>query len=507
VEIAARPWTIIITLSYLSLVLAIGFWALRRTHSAVDFFIAGKRVGLVVTGFATMSAAFSGFVFMGGPGLTYKIGVASLFICIPVGITSGLLCWVVAKRLRMLAEVRDVLTVPDAVAVRFGSRPASGLAAVAVLSGTVGYLGAQMLALGVLVESIFGLERILGGWSLPVAMFAGMSVVMLYSTCGGMIAGVYTDLFQGVLMLVTAVAVFFYAMNAAGGPAGIVSSISSSPDFGAGFLEPLGTVPVMTALGFFFVFSIGTLGQPHMLHKFYMLNDPRKLKWMPLIIGFSQTVCILVWVGVGLAVPALVAQGGLQPLANPDGATPAFLMNIAPQFLAGLAFAGILAAIMSTADSFVNIGSAALVRDIPRAIGFRVRRELLWGRLATPCILIAATVFAYWYGDLIALLGTFAFGTFAAALAPVMAVGLNWKKVPASAACASIATGLILNLGMEFLARQTIFPSLPRPPLASGALPAVVALSASFGVLLVVSWWAGGSGEMPDADVEAVLDC
>jgi len=507
VPILARPVVIAVSLVYLALVLAIGIWSIRRTKSARDFFIAGQRVGLWVTGMATMSAAFSGFVFLGGPGLTYRMGVASLFIFIPVSFTSGLLCWVVAKRLRLLAEIREVYTIPDAIACRFRSRSASGLAALAVIVGTVGYLGSQMLALGVLVESIFGLRDLLGPWSLPVATLVGMAVVLAYSMAGGMLAGVYTDVLQGGLMVFAAVGVFGYAMVAGGGLNGITSSIARSSDFGPGFLEPFGTAPVLTALGLFFVFAIGTLGQPHMLHKFYMLDDPRKLKWMPLVVGGSQTACVLIWLGIGLAVPALVSQGRLAPLDNPDSATPLFLLNFTPQVLAGLVFAGILAAIMSTADSFVNIGSAALVRDLPRAFGRRVHRELLWGRVATLAIMLAATLLAWLYGDLIALLGTFAFGTFGAALAPALAVGLNWKRVTAAAATASIATGMTLNLGLEFLARQTWFPALPRSPLATGALPTAVALAGSFLVLFVVTWLSGDRQARLDPDIEAVLDC
>ncbi len=93
---------------------------------------------------------------------------------------------------------------------------------------------------------------------------------------------------------------------------------------------------------------------------------------------------------------------------------------------------------------------------------------------------LAAALLAWLYGDLVALLGTFAFGTFAAALAPALAVGLNWPGVTARAAAASIATGLVANLGLELLAR--------RAPLPGGALPSAVALAASFTVLFAVSW-------------------
>ena len=499
-----RPAILVCALAYLGAMVAIGVWSARRTRTSRDFFIAGQKIGLLVTGLATTSAAFSGFVFLGGPGLTYRLGVASLFIVLSVSFTAGLLCWTVGKRLRLLAEVREVYTVPDALAARYRSRWTAGLAAVAVLVGTVAYLGAQIQALGLLVEAIFGLRAPLGAWSLPAGMAVGVVLVLTYAVAGGMVAGVYTDLFQGLLMAGTGVAVFVVAVGAGGGVQEIASSISGSELFGPRFLEPLGTVPVTTAFGFFFVFSVGVLGQPQMLHKFYMLDDPRKLRWMPAVIAVSQSLCVLIWLGVGLAVPALVAQGRLAPLADPDRAAPELLLGFAPAAVAGLAFVGVLAAIMSTADSFVNIAAAALVRDLPRAFGRRVGNELRWGRWAVVAVAVASAGFAWAYGDLIALLGTFAFGTFAAGLAPAVAVGLNWRRVTPAAAVASIATGTGLNVGLE-LGRR--FGWLPEGVLPAGVLPSAVALAASFAVLFVVTWATGTpEGDEVEKDVAAVME-
>ncbi len=409
---------------YALAVLAIGAWSARRTRTPRDFWIAGQGIGLLVTGLATTSAAFSGFVFVGGPGLTYRLGASSFLICVSVSFTAGLLCWVVGRPLRLLAEVREVLTVPDAVLARYSSRWASGLAAVAVVVGCIGYLGAQVLALGVLLEGALG-TRGLGTWSLPVAMAVGLAVLVAYSAAGGMIAGVYTDVLQGALMVAAAVAVFARAWTVTGGGAEVVRRLTASAAFGPHFLDPLGGVPAATALGFFFVFGVGVLGQPHMLHKFYMLDDPRKLRWLPWVIALSQSLCLLIWVGIGLAVPALVAAGDLPPLTNPDRAAPVFLLAHAPGALAGLVLAGVVAAIMSTADSMLSVGAAALVRDLPKALGRRPGDELRRGRWAVVGLALAAAVVAWLYGDLVALLGTLAFGTFAAALAPALGGGVE----------------------------------------------------------------------------------
>ena len=124
-----KPLIAVAAILYLGVCVGLGAWSLRRTRNAQDFWVAGQALGVVVTGIATMAAAFSGFVFVGGPGLTYRIGLSSLFINVSIGFTAGLLGWTVAKRLRLLAEVRDVYTIPDAVLCRYRSRLASGAAA------------------------------------------------------------------------------------------------------------------------------------------------------------------------------------------------------------------------------------------------------------------------------------------------------------------------------------------------------------------------------------------
>jgi Na+/proline symporter len=502
VPLPESPLTIAAASAYLLVILSIGFWAARRTRTSRDFFIAGKRIGLFVTAMATMSAAFSGFVFLGGPGLTYRLGIGSLWIVVPVGFTAGLLCWVVARPLRMLAEVREIYTIPDALFCRYGSRVVSGLAALAIVLGTTAYLGAQMRALGLLLQSIFGLERLLP------AIAIGLLVLLIYGVLGGMVAGVYTDVVQGGLMLVAALAVFDRSLRVNGGWQELTRGIAGAEAFGEPFLQPLGLTAVLTAFGFFFIFGVGVLGQPQMLHKFYMLDDVRKLKWMPLVLGGSQTLCLLVWIGIGLAVPALVARGALQPLARADDAAPVFLIGHVPEALAGLLLAAVLAAIMSTADSFMNIGAAALVRDLPSAAGRPVRRELFWSRVAVAVLAVAAALLGWLYDDLIALLGTFAFGTFAAALAPAVAIGLNWRRVTPAAAAASIATGLSLNVLLELLSRQTRFGWFPGSPLAAGALPSAAALAGSFAVLFVVTWFErrGARPGRLDPDVQAALE-
>ena len=99
-------------------------------------------------------------------------------------------------------------------------------------------------------------------------------------------------------------------------------------------------------------------------------------------------------------------------------------------------------------------------------------------------------------------MGTLAFGTFAATLGPAVAIGLNWTRVPASAAIASMIVGMGLSLGLELWQR---LPGAPWP-LRPGAVPGAVALAASFAVLLGVTWWAPAADSAIDEDVRLALE-
>jgi Na+/pantothenate symporter len=106
------------------------------------------------------------------------------------------------------------------------------------------------------------------------------------------------------------------------------------------FLGPWGRLTPLAALSFFFVFSMGSLGQPQAVHKYYMLRDPLQLKWYPLLKTLGLVLVLLLYFSVGVGVKAFVLSGRLAPLASPDQATPALLLNVTPILLAALVFSG-----------------------------------------------------------------------------------------------------------------------------------------------------------------------
>lgn len=459
-------------LGYLAIVAAIGWWATRRTRTARDFFVAGQRLGVFPMAMAAMAASLSGFAFIGGPGLVYRFGIGAVYIVLPLAITSTMTAWVLARQLRSLGEGRGCFTIPDAIGARYGSRAARGLAAVALLIAVVGYLATNFLALGLVLDAVLGTGLAAGIW-------LGMLVTLAYSVSGGILAGVYTDVFQGVVMAVASLLVFVAAQQA-GGDIGLARTIMPADP---AFLSPFGTLGPLPALSFFFVFGIGVLGQPHVVHKFYMLRDPARLRWYPAVMSAAMLLGLLLFVGVGIAVKALVVEGRVPAPASPDDVTPVFLAWQGSPLLAGLVYAGVAAAIMSSVNSFLSVGAAALMHDLPVALGRETGDILHRGRWSTGLLALLGALVAVTSESAVAFLGIFGWGLFASTLVPALAIGLNWARGTRAGAIASIATGLVVTLVLETLAWLKAF-TFPAGVTAT-ALALVASLLVYVGVSLV----------------------
>ena len=486
-----QPLIVTIALLYFAIVAVIATWATRRTKNERDFFVAGAGVGLWTLAIAKMAASLSGFSFVGGPGLVYTIGLAGVFIILPGALSNALGAWVLAKKMRLLGEARGLLTVPAAIGARYRSPAARGLAAVGILIAVIGYMATNLLALGIVIEAIFGTSLAAGIW-------IGTAVILAYSVAGGILAGIFTDVFQGSVMAISSLMVVAFALKAGGGLTHISQTIMQAD---AKFLGPWGNAGPITALSFFFVFSVGSLGQPNVIHKFYMLKNPRQLKWYLLLMSVALLMAQLIYIAIGVVVKALVTQGSLAPLAKADQATPMFLLHAAPVLVAGLVFSGVAAAIMATVNSFMNAGAAALTLDIPTAFGRKLSDELLWGRITTIVLAVIAAGVAQVSGTLVAFLGIFGWGLFASTIAPALAVGLNWEGATKAGAIASICTGLGLTLVGGTLGYFKIIK------LPTGVDVASLSLITSLLVFFAVSWITrrNAASEL-DADIQLVME-
>jgi len=477
---------------YMGICIFVGLWALRKTKSSSDFFMAGRDLGIVVTGFAVFSSIMSGFGFVGGPGLVYHMGMSSMWMVIGAPMGTCISFYLLGKRIRLLAELKNSVSLPDVIASRYNSQATRFLASVAILLGVMGYLGTQILAMATVLQDIVGNTSI-GQLNIETCVAISFAVLVFYCVTGGIIASVYTDVVQGFIMVIAALLVFLAVTTTyPDGFMGITQTIrTDDPEA----ISPWGTVGILGCLSWYFLFTVGSSGQPHVITKLMMSKRIQDIRHtLPIsVIGYSLTA--LLWLSIGLAMRALVISGRHSELSTVDAAAPQFLQAYTHPLLAGLVFAALFAAIMSTADGFLNIGSAAIIHDIPQSLrGKSLKNELFWARTTTVIIALIASLFAIYSGDLVAIMGVFGWGTFAAALVPVVTIGFNWKRATAFAANAAIISSLAVNIGTKLFEIEIPYR------IDAGAIALLVSLTIFFGISLL------SKPPKLDNEVEAVMD-
>ena len=474
-----------------------GLWAMRRTRNASDFFIAGRGLGPVVIALALFSSTLSGFGFVGGPGLVYSIGVSSFWMVVISSTGYAIGFFLVAKRIRMIAELRNCISLPDIVAARYNSETVRFLMAVTIVLGVMGYLATQILAMAVVMQAILSGTVMFADIGLVACVVISSAVLIFYCVTGGIIASVYTDVVQGSIMMIAGTAILFTAMSVFDGGMAEATSIILADDSEA--IMPFGAAGVMASLGWFFVFGLGLAGQPHIITKMMMnknISDNRSILPMSL---FGYIMAALLWISIGVVIRAAAIDGVIDPLALPDDAASVFLSVFASPLLAGIVFAALFAAIMSTSDAFLNIGTAAIIHDIPKAIrGHSISNELFWARVVTVLLAIVAASFALYshYTDatLVAILGAFGWATFSASIFPVVAIGLNWKGATVMGAVTAIVAALLINFIVQLAG--IVLPY----GISGGLVSFVTSLLLFIGVSLL------GKPPELDADIESVLD-
>jgi sodium/proline symporter len=451
--------------AFLLLAAGLAWWSARRVHDSADYFAAGRRAGAWLVGVAGTAAAVSGFTFVGGPGLFAALGAGSLWIILSAPLTGALQCWAVGEPVVVLAERRRVLTIPELLAVRFGGPALRGLAAAAIAVGCVASLAVQVRAAAVLGEDFLRVPGV-------VAAVAAMLATTAYTAVGGMRAGLVADAVQGGVMAGFAVVLAAAALTAAGGPGTALATLERArPDL----LGSFGAAAPAQAWAWYLLFCVGTCAQPHYLQKFLFLRSPSQLRALPAVLTGALAATLAVWIGVGLAGSALVARG-MVTVGRPDDLAPRTMSLLGPWAVL-LAAVAVLAAMMSTAASFLNMAAAAITRDLPEALG-RPALGIFSARIATLLVAAAALAIGLASTRAVALLGLVGWGFFTAAFLPVVTLGLAWPGATARGAASAMAAGAMADVVLEAMRRH--LPTGLEPGLAGAALGMLV--------LVVVSW-------------------
>ena len=260
---------------YKLLLVAIGFWASKRTADGADFFLGGRGLGPIVAALSYSSSAASAWVLLGLTGIAYTVGLSTIWVALG-SITSMLVVWYwIAPRLMTFSRQHEHITLTEVVAHQTSGRARSVIVWVSTLiivSSFVMYVAAQFQGAGSTFAVTFGM-------SMQSSIALGAFVIMVYTLLGGFWAVSVTDALQGTLMAVTAVVMPIAAYIAVGGISGLLSGLetvssASQLSFSAGNagLFAIGVVLGGLAIGF------GTYGQPHLMARIMALRDERAMR-------------------------------------------------------------------------------------------------------------------------------------------------------------------------------------------------------------------------------------
>lgn len=347
---------IIAVLLYVCVLIGLGVIASRRTRNTRDYYAGGKSMGFWAVAFSSRATGESAWLLLGLTGFGAAFGVKGFWIVLGEMIGVGGAWLFMSRRFKRLTDRYDSITVPDYLESRFrdAGHGLRFIAAGALLIFVPIYVSAQIHATGEAFSAF--LE-----WNYYWGALFGFGVVMSYITFGGFKAVVWSDVFQGSLMLVGLVALPLVGIGVAGGIAPLLDTLRAQyPDhlsLTAGSDWNLFTI--VSILGLVAI-GIGFLGSPQVFVRFISLRSEKEIG--------KGTLVALTWtlladsgaVLVGIVGRALI-EGHLG--TGSEEVLPRMVNAFLPAFVAGLFIAVVLSAIMSTIDSLLVVASSAGVRD------------------------------------------------------------------------------------------------------------------------------------------------
>ena len=376
--------TVTVLLVYLGILAALAIWSRRETHTLSGFYLAGKKLQYWVVAFSTNATGESGWLLLGLSGMGYLVGAQAYWVVVGEIAGIGLSWWVMSRRLKALGDKTDSITVPDVLAAKFVDKwhLIRAVSVLIILVMVTTYVTAQMVATGKAFSSFLGM-----GYETGVIL--GSIIIIGYTFVGGYKAVSYTDVVQGVLMLLGLIAVPAAAIIASGGIGEVRDSLALQDPALLDMFD-FDNTPAWIGIASFVAIGLPFIGVPQLLIRYMSARDDgeiRKARIMSLIVLFIFTFG---------AVTAGVAGRALYPgLEDAETIFPVISNNLFPPVISGVLLVVVLSAIMSTVDSLLLLASSSAVRDTYQKImGSTESDERLssYGKIVTIIIGVFAVV-------------------------------------------------------------------------------------------------------------------
>ena len=457
---------------YMAVVIAIGVvFAKRANKSSDDYFLGGRSLGPWVTAMSAEASDMSGWLLMGLPGVAYWCGLAdAAWTAIGLAIGTYLNWLIVSKRLRRYSvRANNSITLPDFFSNRFRekNKVIMTLAALFILIFFTVYAASCFVTCGKLFSTLFGAPYI-------AMMILGAVFVLLYTLLGGFLAESASDFMQGIVMIIALVVIVVIGTVSAGGFGAVMDNAQSIPGFfeffglaspelnEAGEQIVIGGKPIFGEASKYsllqvcsmLAWGLGYFGMPQVLLRFMAIRHEDELKR-------SRRIA-MVWVIISLAVAVFIGIMGraLYPDAfvTASSAENIFIKistNALPPLLAGFVMAGILAATISSSDSYLLIAASAVAKNVYQGVVRKkaTDKQVMWvTRITLLVIALVAIVIALDEDSVIFNVVSFAWAGFGATFGPLMLFSLFWKRINRAGAIA----GMVSGASMVFLWKLVI---------------------------------------------------
>ena len=457
---------------YMAAVVGIGIYFSKRANASSEhYFLGGRSLGPWVTAMSAEASDMSGWLLMGLPGVAYWCGLAdAAWTAIGLAVGTYFNWLLISKRLRRYSiRANNSITLPEFFSNRFreNKKLLMTLSAVFILVFFTVYAASCFVTCGKLFSTLFGTSYI-------SMMLLGAAFVLLYTLLGGFLAESASDFMQAIVMIVALTVIVILSIVNAGGIGQVVESAKAIPGFldffgvaspalgadGAqavvdgvaqfGAASDYGLLKIVSTMAW----GLGYFGMPQVLLRFMAIRREKELK--------SSRRIAMVWVVISLGVAVFIGIVGRQlfPTQHLTGgdAESIFITlstSFLPPILAGFVMAGILAATISSSDSYLLIAASAFAKNIFQGVAKKnaTDKQVMWvSRLTLLAIAIIAAVIALDENSVIFNIVSFAWAGFGATFGPLMILSLFWKRTNRAGAIA----GMVSGAGMVFLWKLVI---------------------------------------------------
>ncbi len=445
---------------YLVGMVAIGVVCVKRVKNAGDYYVAGRSFGPLVLMATVCATIIGGSGLMGRAGVAYSSGFKAIMTAVPYLLGMFLFSGY-SGRISDVGMQHGISSIPELFERRFG-KTAKVIMGCLIAFTMMGTVASQVTATATIVTMLggeFGITYEMG------ALIATV-VFMVYTASAGLFGVVYTDVLQFyMLMIFVYILIPTSSMIEVGGIGNFIENLS--PDLFKPYVD--GAI-----LGDIVTYLVFTMAGAEMWQRAFAAKNRKSAK-KGMFLGTAVYGCtiILVWF-MGVVAHQLVPADVIAGYGSTDSVVPALAITILPVGLTGLALAGLLSVIMSTADSYLLVSVQACVSDVGKTINPNMseKTEMRLSRVFSIVLPLAALVIALYIKNAYQIL-MFAWSFYAAAAGLPAFAALFWKKATNAGILAGLIGGFVV----------CVFWKLIGLPFGLGAaVPGAIAC----GVLLVV---------------------